>query len=204
MKIKIPEKIRVGGIDYSVIMEETFVDDGMNHWGFHHGGDATIRLLTIYDSEPMADCTILSGLFHELCHAIDFVYCLSDLEESTIEKISNSVFTILSNDFFIGQKKMPESLTLKGMTFEVINNYEFKSLMKCPTVSLRPNTLKIHCIEGGETVKKDLLNCIIGFMLDGLFTQEEFEKFPLNSFSSGLYQVLKDTGFNKLVMRVCK
>lgn len=208
IKSKIPKKIRVGGIDYTITLKNKFLDDD-EHWGICKNDLAEIVLVTDNNGEKIAGCTLLSNLFHEICHAIDRVYCGQTMSEANIEKISTFWFQVLSdNYFFIKKPDFPDKIRIFGMGYNVITNYKFDCVNSKPDVGLMVATLEIRCSEDDvckEVLKRDLITCITKHLVDnGLFSDEEKEEFKIESFCSGLYQVLKDTNLNNLIREVCK
>lgn len=208
IKSKIPKKIRVGGIDYTITLKNKFLDDD-EHWGICKNDLAEIVLVTDNNGEKIAGCTLLSNLFHEICHAIDRVYCGQTMSEANIEKISTFWFQVLSdNYFFIKKPDFPDKIRIFGMGYNVITNYKFDCVNSKPDVGLMVATLEIRCSGDDvckEVLKRDLITCITKHLVDnGLFSDEEKEEFKIESFCSGLYQVLKDTNLNNLIREVCK
>ncbi|MBU0963287.1 MAG: hypothetical protein KKD48_05265 [Nanoarchaeota archaeon] len=209
IKSKIPKKIRVGGIDYTITLKNKFLDDD-EHWGVCKNDLAEIVLITDNDGEKIAGCTLLSNLFYELCHAIDRVYCGQTMSEANIEKISTFWFQMLSdNYFFIENRTFPDKIRIIGMNYDVITNYKFDCVNSKPDIGIRIGTLEIRC-SGDEDVnkevlKRDLIMCITKQLVgNGLFSDEEKEEFRMESFCSGLYQVLKDTKLNNLIKEICE
>lgn len=208
IKLKIPKKIRVGGIDYTIIVKDRFLDDD-EHWGVCKNDIANIVLIENSDSEKMSKCIIISNLFHELCHAIDNVYCGGIMSEENIEKISTFWFQILSDNYlFIGKSDFPDKIRILGMDYKVITNYKFDTINSKPDIGIRMSTLEIRCSGDddvcSEVLKKDLITCTTSHLINSnIFSDKDRKEFLLESFSSGLYQVLKDSKLNDLIREIC-
>ena len=204
--MKIPKKIRVGGIDYKIIIKERFKDDA-DTWGGCKNDLAKIELVTMNDSKKLANCIFLSNLFHELCHAIDGVYCGQSMSENVIEKIETFWFQILSdNNLFIGKEGLPNKIRIQGRSYKVITNHKFDCVDGNPSVSISLSDLKIKCVGGinKEVLKRNLIVCIMMHIVgSNLFSDEERNEILIESFCSGLYQVLKDTKLNDLIRGIC-
>ena len=92
-KIKVPRKIRVGGIDYTIVKPSKKTDRQLYSNGLdgHHGAYTHELVVSSILSEEDASLTLL----HEILHAIDTVYNNHGLDERTVSVISNGLYQAL-------------------------------------------------------------------------------------------------------------
>ena len=103
--MKIPNKIRIAGHDYKVkwddkgLVKERLIGDISNDF-------KEIRLCKYYkDKRARAQSEIERCLFHEILHGIDCHYNHDSLSEKAVDRLSNGLYQVLSDNFIIKTKK---------------------------------------------------------------------------------------------------
>lgn len=210
-QLSIPDKLTIGGIEYSIQRKSKFKDDCSRNWGFHSSYRAEILILDEQDGERLATCTILHTFLHELIHAIDNMYCGNIFSEEQVNKLEDLLFALLSdNELYIGEDRFPDKIRIIGRDYEVIKDYVFEIYKEgSPSVSLSTDDLKIRCTRkqdapNYEVHKFNLLVVLTSHICNSFFTEEELEKIPFHPFCSGFYQVLKNSNLNKIIREWCK
>lgn len=199
-KIKdVPNVIKVAGINFKVELKEKFRDDSCNNWGFCNPSKARILILTVYDGVELSTCTILASVLHEIVHAIDHVYLNGDLSEETVTILSDIVFHILSDNGL----DFSGTIKILGKTYEIIDNYEFKDCDQSISLVVDESQLKIlrSGYENSEVLRMCTLKCVLGsiFRNSSFLDEEIVDNFNFNAFSSGLFQVLNDSGLDDII-----
>ena len=99
--MKIPNKIRIAGHDYKVkwddknLPKEDSIGDIDNDF-------KEIRLCKHYKSKrARAQSEIERCLFHEILHGIDCHYNNDSLSEKAVDRLSNGLYQVLSDNFVI-------------------------------------------------------------------------------------------------------
>ncbi len=87
MKVKVPQKIRVGGHNYSIVLNEAIEDEGLK--GAHNPRKLTIEINPIRPKEQWG-----ATLIHEFVHAINRVYLNSRLCEDDADSIGQGWYQI--------------------------------------------------------------------------------------------------------------
>ncbi len=91
--MKIPNKIKVAGLDYSVK-----IDDNMHQKedlaGQHDGNALVIRLQNKNYNPQVTEQTF----FHEILHAINTAYCNKELNEKQVNNISVGLYQVLKDN----------------------------------------------------------------------------------------------------------
>lgn len=91
--MKIPEKVKVGFLDYEVErVAEPFVNGSTAVDGTHNCADAKIRIAE-NGNEDYKNMVFV----HELLHAIDFVYCAESLTETQIEQMAKGLYQVIKD-----------------------------------------------------------------------------------------------------------
>ena len=103
--MKIPNKIRIAGHDYKVkwddknLTKENSIGDISNDF-------KEVRLCKRYKSKrARAQSEIERCLFHEISHGIDCHYNNDSLSEKAVDRLSNGLCQVLSDNFVIKVKK---------------------------------------------------------------------------------------------------
>ncbi|MCK4297097.1 MAG: hypothetical protein KAW56_05340 [Candidatus Marinimicrobia bacterium] len=103
--MKIPKKIRISGHDYKVkwddkkLSKEKLIGDINNDF-------KEIRLCKHYKSKrARAQSELERCLFHEILHGIDCHYNNDSLSEKEVDRLSNGLYQVLSDNFIIKTKK---------------------------------------------------------------------------------------------------
>lgn len=91
IKMKIPNKIKVGGQDLNIVFQNTINGDKMGECCLWNG---TIRISEIYKGEKQTDSSKFNTFFHELTHAI--LDTMGEYELSCNEKFVCSFSSFLS------------------------------------------------------------------------------------------------------------
>lgn len=99
--MKIPETVRVCGLDYKVIKSESLaIKDGLT--GSHNPETLVIEVHNHFAGPARME----QVFFHELVHAIDEHYMNKKLEEDQVNALGNGIYQVLAdNNFFQGDKK---------------------------------------------------------------------------------------------------
>lgn len=204
--IKLPKTIKVGGIDYKIIILDKFKDDDMSAWGYHCKSDAEILLLSNYDNEPISITSQIHTLLHEIIHAIDSIYCKYVFTEDQVEKLTDILYQIFAdNDLYIGEHKLPKYIKILGKKFKIIKEYKFEDWNNSdPRVLLSVSETNIKCskCKSCDTIKSDMLETILKYLCNIHFNKEEQENIDIHTFSSGVYQVIKDNKLDKLIRSI--
>lgn len=206
--MKIPKKIRVGGLDYKIILEKKFEDNRMQDWGLQSYSEGTIKILTHWDGDKISDSTLLSTLTHELVHAIDFVYLGGDLKEHIVNRLGDLIFCLLAdNDIDIKNGKLPKKFRVLGRNYTVIEDYEFgKECKETPAISYSTHETVLKCSEHSnrEVLITNFLDCVLSVLSCDFFNENDYNSINFTAFGIGLYQVLKDSGLHRMIREVCK
>jgi hypothetical protein len=94
-KVKLPKKLKVGGIIYKVLYPYLFIED-TSIVGLHEPSTAIIKIAGVNDSKFLCAERILETFLHESVHAIDYVYCNEQYNEDDVEAISKALFATSS------------------------------------------------------------------------------------------------------------
>ena len=94
--MNIPNKVKVAGIEYKVIKDYPF--KGENHMGLAVHTAAEIKLGSShedgkYDKQRQEECFI-----HEVLHCIDSVYNSQELDEKTVDRISQGIYQVFKDN----------------------------------------------------------------------------------------------------------
>lgn len=91
--MKIPEKVKVGPLDYSVeIVPGTFLNGTTAVDGTHNCMDTVIKVANV-GNEDYKNTVFM----HELLHAIDYVYCGDIFSENQIEQLSKGIYQVIKD-----------------------------------------------------------------------------------------------------------
>jgi hypothetical protein len=98
--MKIPEKVRVCGLNYDVKMSDTlYLDEGC--YGTHNPSSMVITI----QNHTVDKDRQMQVFIHELIHAVDLHYLNSKLTEDQVNQVANGVYQILAdNNCFCNQK----------------------------------------------------------------------------------------------------
>ena len=103
--MKIPNKIRIAGHDYKVKWDDKNLTEE-NSIGDINNDFKEIRLCKYYKSKrARAQSEIERCLFHEILHGIDCHYNNDSLSEKAVDRLSNGLYQVLSDNFVIKVKK---------------------------------------------------------------------------------------------------
>ena len=92
MKVVIPGNLRVGGFDYEVrVGGQTNAE--LEAVGLRGSHSDFLKRIEIRDNVSEIGATFL----HEVLHAIDCVYCASQLEENDIKLLGNGLYQVLKD-----------------------------------------------------------------------------------------------------------
>ena len=95
--MKIPKKIKVGGLEYKVLQGYAFKETELMGQVSH--SQTEIRLNNIdpygvqYPNQKKEECFV-----HEIIHAIDSVYNNNSLEEKTVDRLSQGLYQVLKDN----------------------------------------------------------------------------------------------------------
>lgn len=94
--MKIPDKVRIGGVDYTVIMEERIIDaEGRALRGQIDYNAAKIKLEPNVQDEQGKKQTLM----HEIMHGIAKHFGLSILDdEDVIDKLATGMYMVISDN----------------------------------------------------------------------------------------------------------
>ena len=103
--MKIPNKIRIAGHDYKIVWNDKDLSKS-NSIGDISNDFKEIRLCKHYKSKrARVQSEIERCLFHEILHGIDCHYNNDSLSEKAIDRLSNGLYQVLSDNFIIKVKK---------------------------------------------------------------------------------------------------
>jgi len=203
-KIKIPKKVLIGGVDYTIRFVEKFKEDQMEHWGFCSNRESLIELLEFYDGNRFSDAILLKTLLHELLHAIDYVYCNYINTEHIVVTLTEIVYQLLSdNDFYIGEDKFPKFIRIFGIKHKVINNYDFGTYTHSDPSTCVATSMSLIRIVGKEhtssvdIITSNLFEVCLQSAANQIF--EDAKEINITGLAAGLYQVLKSTKLDKMI-----
>ena len=87
MKVKVPQKIRIGGWDYSIVLLLSLADEGLA--GAHNSRQIRIEINPERPKEKW-----MEALIHELIHAVSHVYLNHRLGEDDVSGIGEGLYQI--------------------------------------------------------------------------------------------------------------
>ena len=95
-KLSFPATIQVGGVVYQVIYPYVFIERSDLAGQSCHRTNV-IRLGYQYEKtgEVFASETIVQTFWHEVLHCIDVVYNADNLEDDTVERLSQGLYQVL-------------------------------------------------------------------------------------------------------------
>jgi hypothetical protein len=95
--LKIPNKLKVGGINYKVIKNYEFIETELGGQALHT--EALIRLSQkgynngTYTKEKQEEV-----FMHELLHCVDRIYNNGKLEEDVVDRLSQGLYQVLKDN----------------------------------------------------------------------------------------------------------
>lgn len=92
--MKIPKTVKIGPFDYSIKMVKV-----LENMGETHNDDLAIKLNKALKAQVMEETFV-----HELCHAINHVYCNRELDEGEIRQLSLGVYQVFKDNGFLKEK----------------------------------------------------------------------------------------------------
>jgi len=91
--MKIPKKLKICGLDYTVELRKDFqIKEGLS--GQHQATQCKIILQNNDYNKQVIEQTF----FHELLHAIDDNYNNSGLDENQVNALSNGIYQVLKDN----------------------------------------------------------------------------------------------------------
>ena len=90
MKIKLPQKLRIGGFDYTIEIADKELESKKVL------GDVSHYLKRIRLRSDVSDQELLNDFLHEVLHSIDYVFNDDRTEEGTITVLANGLHQVLS------------------------------------------------------------------------------------------------------------
>lgn len=205
-KFKLPDKLKIGGFDYKVILKDRLKDNEKDI-GLCICDSLEILIARYNAGYEYSPSKIIQTLLHEIFHAIDFVYCDEQLEESAVRKLETLWFAVLvDNNLYINSNKFPNSIKILGQTYTIDYLHKYENGMESTLISARIPDLKILIDKNkvhDDIIKMRLLFCVTGILLSEVDFKED-EEFSTLAFSQGLYQVLKDNKLEAFIHRWCK
>ena len=100
--MKIPDKLKVGGITYKVIKKNTFKGKDNEFSGLANHKQTTIEIALTHEDEPYDTQKIEECFIHEILHCIDSVYNNQALEEAVINRLSQGLYQVLKDNNLYG------------------------------------------------------------------------------------------------------
>ncbi len=92
--MKLPNSIQVGGHIYKVEYLDCYSVDGDNDQGLHDYAIQTMKVATkTMTGESRAKSSIETTLWHEIIHAISYIY-RADLEERQVSTIAQGIYQV--------------------------------------------------------------------------------------------------------------
>lgn len=208
--VKLPKKLKVGGLIYQVILKD--FEDNPELDGHHSG---TKLVIEINSNETYDDQYIMYIFIHELIHAIDLAYTDNMIDEDTVILLSKGLLNFIRwNDFDFDKNIIPSSIIICGTRYKVIYPYIPEGYDNQDTISeVSPFEMYIrlnNTVHGNkiniERIKIMFIECVIDLILKeyNLKYDDEEENFNVSSFTTGVYQVIKDNQLDKVIRRLKK
>ena len=94
MDIKIPDKLKIGGFDYTIEQNTTFKQEGLAGEACHDELKIKLDVNSVGQFKDMS-------FIHELFHCIDCYYNNNSLKEEVIARLSNGLYQVLKDNNFI-------------------------------------------------------------------------------------------------------
>jgi len=98
MKLRIPSKLKVGGVTYDVVKKKKFTHKNIEFSGFAKHRQALIELALTCEGEEYNEQKIDECFIHELLHCIDDIYNSQKLKEDTISRLSQGLYQVLKDN----------------------------------------------------------------------------------------------------------
>ena len=209
-KIKLPKKIKVGGLEYDVRFPYKF-NGNSGCLGIHNGETTTIRI-----SSENNTSIILETLLHESLHALDHVYCGNSIEEDYIAVNARAWLQVLKdNDLYLDTGKIPKKVNINCFTYDVVYPYIFEEFEE-GLAGQTANTdleLRLSRTSDGEIYNDRFTKVCLVYCIQSAITHLYFdlnkevksvETLKSKSFAHGWYQILFDNKLDKLVKKYRK
>jgi len=91
--MKLPDTLRVCGLDYEIIVDDNLsLDRGAT--GQHHSEQLTITIQT----HGVNKQRVLQTFWHEVIHAIDEHYLSGDMAENQVRALASGIYQVLSDN----------------------------------------------------------------------------------------------------------
>lgn len=210
----IPKTVKVGAFVYKVLFPYEFNEDNC-YVGLHQSDDLIIKLGIRSPSHQTMDIPpqkVHEAFLHEIFHAIDFFFSNNSMEESEIDLFAVAWQSILrENDISVYKKieYMPKKIKIFNIIYD-IEEYQFMDVEERAQSS--NNVCKIQLpgkTKAGDKfhplVAKHTLITLINFVIDNALSmrflkEKDIElEHILDSFSSGLFQVLRENNIEGMV-----
>lgn len=98
MSVKLPDKVKIGGHWYKVLFPYKFVERiDINGLTDH---DTVEIKISEGDgiSQKLAESKIMETFFHEIIHAIDYIYNANSLDEPTVKRLAQGLYQFLTDN----------------------------------------------------------------------------------------------------------
>ena len=87
MEIKVPQRIRIGGHYYEILLSDDIADRGKS-------GECNHKKQTLLINTSRPESQKIESLIHEIIHAIDSIYGSDDMPEATVSGLSEGLYQV--------------------------------------------------------------------------------------------------------------
>lgn len=210
----IPKTVKVGGFIYKVLFPYDFNEDNC-YVGLHQTDDLIIKLSL---NSPSHQSTLLppqrvhEAFVHEVFHAIDYYFSDNSMEESEIDLLALTWHAIMRDNVLSVYKNveyLPKKLKILNIVYDV-EEHQFVDVEERAQSS--NNVCKIQLPNRTKTgdklhplVQKCTLLTLVNFVVDNslnmrfLKERSKENEMILDSFSNGLFQVLRENNIEEMV-----
>lgn len=123
----IPKNIKVSGVDYEVLVVDSFSDE-VDYVGLFEKEECRIKVAKVTNGGERNKSKIHETLLHEITHAIDYHFCGHVMSETEVHRLSTSMYQVLMDNelnLYRKDKKLPKRVKVGGFSYDVIFPYEF-------------------------------------------------------------------------------
>lgn len=120
MRVKMPRKVKVGGMVYDVVFPYVFSED-IKIAALHESRQNTIKVSKLWMGKQRAVSKIHESFLHEIFHAVDVVYCGDVLDHDCIYLLASGLYQVLvDNKLNLGvERRMPKKVKIGGFYYNI-------------------------------------------------------------------------------------
>lgn len=202
--MKLPETVKVGGMPFSVKIDDDLLndqDENSNGLIDYHQGRILLKKTKVFQQTivPFPASRIIESFFHEILHAIDFIFCFGDFTEDQIELLTTGLICVIKeNNLNFGSIpfRKPNKIKILGFYHKITYSTRRDSDI---AICQSSDTLAIFITSSvcDHLVKHRLLSCILGAITAQL--EIDIEMDILMKFAMGVLQVFSDIPIEKLI-----